>query len=135
MKKEINRTQLNSIANKVKKVLKNGIKDCRTISNVIFSNDIEDILGDGDAFGFDDITHYDFVLGEFDGRITRANLDKEKVKPSECSRIDTSEVVLTIEKKPEENKVTAFARVGVDWCNKCGNWNWEFIKIKEWELI
>ena len=131
----IDRTQINSIASKVKKVLKKGIKEGKSVEDIISSGGVEEILGYGNGFGTEGYTHYDFVLGEFDGRITKANLDKKEVQHSGCSKIETYEVIFTIEENSEENKVTAFATVRVDWCDNYDIWTGEFVTIKEWELI
>ena len=131
----INRAQLNSIANKVKKVLNDGIKEGKNIDDIIFSDDMKKIIGDGSATGDNDCTVYDFDLGKFDGRITKTSLDKDDVKHFGCTRIDTDEVIFTIDEDLKENKITASASVRIDWCNKYGRWTEEFITIKNWEII
>lgn len=131
----VNRTQLNSIANKVKKVLNNGIREGKSIEDIIYSGGVREILGYGSAFGFDDISQYDFDLGKFDGRITRADLDKAGIKHFGCTKIYTHKVTFNIEEDFEENKVTAWASVAINWCDKYGCWTDENITIKEWEII
>lgn len=131
----IGRTELNKKVNKVVKAIQKGIKDGKTVEDVLLSKDVETIIGDYCATGDNGYTVYDFNLGMFDGKITKTSLDKDEINNFGYINNSTKDVIFTINECLETGKVEAFASVLTNWQDRYKNWHEEYVVIKRWEII